>query len=182
MDTISNTLNLPSLKEIEELQRNLKSGSELTEAEKELSNLDKANQVLDKSSQQSLEFLESREQRINQLVDLAEYDKDQDNIFTEAMAAFKDVLTAAGDSPAMAAGKMFDASARFLEIAQNSKVNKLKGRLDVIDLALKKQKIEQASQQQKEDPNSVDAKGYVFDRNELLAEIKNSLENTKNSK
>lgn len=118
----------------------------------------------------ALTYLNEREQRVNQIVDLSEYDADIDILFTESLDAFRSAFIAAKDVPAPSAGKIFEAAALFARLALDAKNSKVKTRLDSVDLALKKQRLDQA--EAKKEENVVEGASQFLDRNEILKNLK----------
>ena len=146
-----------------------------TKVEQEAENLEHTSQELAPATQLALEKVVEREQRVEELVDLRRFDTDTDEIFTEAMAAFKNTFAAAGDIEGHAAAKAYEASVGFLKTALDAKNSKIKARLDAVSLALKKQQMEDKKATPGDPNDPIDANSSFLDRNELLEHIRSGL-------
>lgn len=172
MTTLEQSFGLPSLSEIENIKKALSEQNE--KIEKQSEELEQCGGEMDETFQTAVDMIDSREERILSVVDMTQYDQDVDAVFKEAMGAFRDIMMLGNEAPAPSAGKMFEAAANFAKIALDSKNSKMKVRLDAIDLALKKQKLDNSvkdTQQPLKDAGS----GVVMDRNELLKSIRSEL-------
>jgi hypothetical protein len=174
---LEETFNLPtdvSMNELENVRKALADQNDKIEGSTE--EIDTMVQDIDPYTQLALSELNDREKRVNELVDLKEFDTDTDSLFQETFQAFRDTFTAAKDSPASSAGKMFEASAAFAKIALEAKNSKVKARLDAISLALQKRRLDQQAGK-KDEENPIDGDGHFMDRNQLLDAIRSDLKN-----
>jgi hypothetical protein len=124
----------------------------------------------------AIDMIHEREQRIKQLVDLQDYDKDVDTIFVEALDAFRTAFSVATDLPGNAAAEMMNAANGFCKIALDAKNSKLKSRLDAVSLALKKQQIDQKTESKEKD-TSTNGESVFLDRNDILANLTDIMKN-----
>lgn len=169
---LEKTLDLPSVVDIENIKNALAEQAEKIENTQDM--YDSAAQELDEATINAVAVVNEREHRIKEIVDLKEYDKDNDEIFNETMKAFKDTISVAMDVPAAAAGKIYEAAANFAKIALEAKNSKIKAKLDAIDLSIKKQRVELANKAKTaiQDESEInETAGVVMDRNELIKDI-----------
>ena len=146
-----------------------------TKAEKEAEDLENASQELTPIAEQAIAQVAEREQRVEELIDLNGFDEGTDEVFNEAMAAFKSTFSIAGNVEGHAAGKIYEAAANFIKVALDAKNSKVKARLDAVDLALKKKRLDMMGEK-KDETDPVDADSKFLDRNEILASITKELE------
>lgn len=172
MTTLEQSFGLPSLDEIENIRKALSEQNE--KIEKQSEELERCGGEMDQTYQDAVDVIDSREERILSVVDMTQYDQDVDTVFKEAMGAFRDIMMLGNEAPAPSAGKMFEAAANFAKIALDSKNSKMKVRLDAIDLALKKQKLD-GSTKDTQQPLKDAGSGIILDRNELLKSIRAEL-------
>lgn len=163
---------LPSSSDIDNIRKSLHEQND--KIEKDALETETLSTELTPLAQQALTQVEERENRITELVDLTSYDNDADDLYKEAMDAFKEIMSIAKDVPAPSAGKMFESAAIFARLALDAKNSKIKVRLDAIDLALKKKRID-ITENKTEENSPVDATSAFMTRNQLLDHIKNEL-------
>lgn len=176
MTTLEQSFGLPSLNDIEKIKQALHDQN--TKIEQQGKELDTYGTELDESVQSAVSIINEREQRVLDIIDLKEYDSDVDVVYKESMEAFRDIMILCNDAPAPSAGKMYEAAANFAKIALDSKNSKMKMRLDAIDMAFKKQKMENVDKKVNSDVDGIKPVGaVVMDRNELLKSIKEELKN-----
>ena len=132
---------------------------------------DETAEVLDANTNKAISNLNDSEQKLTQLLNLNEYDRDVDILFDEAMDAFRTSFCAAKEVPAGSAGKIFEAASNFARLALDAKNSKIKAKLDVIDMSLKKQKLDLQAEKKEEKADTIDGKGTFLDRNELLKSL-----------
>ena len=164
---------LPENSEIENIRKALAEQNDKIEKEAEAA--ESLSTELMPLAEQAMSQIDEREERINQLIDLKEFDDDVEDLFKESMDAFREIMLIARDVPAPSMGKAFESAAIMARIALDSKNSKIKARLDAISLSLKKQQIDQkvAEKENKDEP--IDANGSFLDRNQLIAHIKDEL-------
>ena len=171
---LEDLLNLPASSEIENIRKAL--AEQNNKIEKEAEETESLSVELSPLAEQAMTQIDDREERISQLIDLTEFDNDTETLFKESMDAFREILSIAKDVPAPSMGKAFEAAAIFAKIALDSKNSKIKARLDAIDLALKKKRIDLVENKKDDKDNSaLDASGSFMDRNALIAHIKDEL-------
>jgi hypothetical protein len=100
-------------------------------------------------------------------------DTEFDELAQRATDAFDDLMDLGMNVEARYSGRIFEVAGGMLKNAIDAKAAKIDKKLKMIDLQLKKQKIDQDAGQQ---DNSVDVTGsgvIVSDRNSLLEKLKN---------
>jgi hypothetical protein len=108
--------------------------------------------------------LEKIENALSAVRGLEASDGEMDNLAAMAVESYKDLMDLGMNTEPRHASEIFGVADRMLShaiTAKNAKVNK---KLKIIDLQLKKAKLDHASPQQEELTSS----GSLFDRNELL--------------
>jgi hypothetical protein len=165
---------LPANNEIENIRKALHEQNDKLDEQADAA--DEMSKELTPLAQQAMAQIDEREDRVNQLIDLKEFDADTDSIFNESMDAFREILSIARDLPAPSMGKALESAAIFAKIALDARNSKVKARLDAVDLGLKKRRIDVAEASKKpEEDKPTDATGSFLDRNTLLAQIKEEL-------
>jgi len=171
-EKLDDLFNLPANEEIENIRKALHEQND--KIEKDALETESLNTDLTPLAEQAMSQITERDDRVNQMVDLTEFDGDMDDLFKESMEAFREILSIARDVPAPSMGKTLEAAAIMARIALDAKNSKIKARFNAIDLALKKQRVDDTTK--KEDPDApIDATGQFLDRNQLLAHIKDEL-------
>ena len=93
-------------------------------------------------------------------------DVDMDSYSNQAEQAFKDLMDLGMNVEARHAGDIFAAAQRMLKNAIEAKTSKTEKKLKMIELQLKKMKLDQT---QKTDAGTIEGEGYVIaDRNDIL--------------
>ena len=150
-------LNLPPLKEaIEEIQEEIKEdvtpSDALTVEREEIFTALKAADKID--------------QALPTVRGLETNDVDMDSYSDQAEQAFKDLMDLGMNVEARHAGDIFAAAQRMLKNAIEAKTSKTEKKLKMIELQLKKMKLDQT---QKTDDGTIEGEGYVIaDRNDIL--------------
>jgi hypothetical protein len=150
-------LNLPPLKEaIEEIQEEIKEdvtpSDALTVEREEIFTALKAADKID--------------QALPTVRGLETNDVDMDSYSNQAEQAFKDLMDLGMNVEARHAGDIFAAAQRMLKNAIEAKTSKTEKKLKMIELQLKKMKLDQT---QKTDDGTIEGEGYVIaDRNDIL--------------
>lgn len=170
---LEETLNLPANEEIENIRKALAEQNDKLEKQAEES--DQLSTALTPMAEQALVTIQERENRVNQIIDLKNFDDDTEILFKESMQAFRDLLSIAADVPAPSMGKIYEAATNFAKIALDAKNSKIKARLDAIDLALKKKRIDIVEGKKDLENPTVDATGSFLDRNQLLNSLREAI-------
>jgi hypothetical protein len=109
--------------------------------------------------------------------DLDASDKDMDDLADLAQTTFKDLMDLAMNVEPRFSGPIIQSASTLLGHAVTAKVAKMDKKLKMIDLQLKKARLDKMETKSTETP--IQAEGIVLDRNELLKTI---LANSKESK
>ncbi len=94
-------------------------------------------------------------------------DKEMDDIAALALGSYKDLIDLGMNVEARVAVDILSSASQFLGHAITAKQAKINKKLKMIELQLKKAKLDQSSK----DPNEIEGDGKMLDRNELLAEV-----------
>ncbi|RLA01861.1 MAG: hypothetical protein DRQ47_07540 [Gammaproteobacteria bacterium] len=117
-----------------------------------ISNLDKINQALT-----SVKGLDADDGQMDELADLAK-------------SSYKDLIDFGMQVDSRSAGEILSVAERFLGQAISAKTAKMNKKLKMIDLQLKKAKLD-LDRGDGFDPDTEVAHGTIMDRNELIAQI-----------
>lgn len=98
---------------------------------------------------------------------LDSHDNEMDDIATKAVKTFEDLINLGGNVPDMHAGKIYEVAGQMLKTALEAKNAKAERKLKMIDLQIKKAKLELDSGQGLKSTGT----GAEFDRNELIRHI-----------
>jgi hypothetical protein len=101
-----------------------------------------------------------------------EHTKEMDVLYEAAMRSHKDILDLGFNVEAKQAAGMFQASAKFLELAMKASTNKTDARMARIKLAMEKQKLAYELKQHQDEgviEGEAPVAGQLMDRNELMA-------------
>lgn len=103
--------------------------------------------------------------------DLETADQEMDELATLAKDKFDDLMDLGMNVEPRYAGVIFQTAGVLLGHAITAKQAKLDKKLRMVDLQLKKLRIDQMVEKNSDAPAAVDGQGVVLDRNALLAEI-----------
>lgn len=104
-----------------------------------------------------------------------EHTREMDHLYEAAMRGHKDVLDLGFNVEAKQAAGMFQASAKFLELAMKASTNKTEARMARIKLAMEKQKLAAELKQDRDEgviEGEAPVPGQMADRNELMARMR----------
>lgn len=118
----------------------------------------------------ALEELDKIESALPAVRGLEAADGEMDEIAAQAMATYKDLVDLGMQVEARQAGEVLSVAATFMGHAITAKTAKMNKKLKMIELQLKKAKLDLDKGE-----GSEQGEGKLIDRNELLAEIKKSL-------
>lgn len=99
-------------------------------------------------------------------------DKELDELAAYGIAAHKDLMELAMNIEQRFCGEVSGAAATMLGHAITAKTNKIKKKLDMVTLQIKKQLADHKTKEN-EEPEPLEGKGDVFDRNDLLKRLLN---------
>lgn len=100
-------------------------------------------------------------------------DKELDDLAQRATDAYDDLMDLGMNVEARYSSRVFEVAANMLKNAIDAKSAKIDKKLKMIELQLKKQKLDQDAKPEGED-GAIQGEGYMItDRNSLLAKLKN---------
>jgi hypothetical protein len=100
-------------------------------------------------------------------------DREFDDLADKATKAYEDLMDLGMNVEARYSSKLFEVAANMLKNAVDAKAAKIDKKLKIVDLQLKKLKIDQDSRGKDPTENTVDMTDYVItDRNSLLEKLK----------
>lgn len=106
------------------------------------------------------------------VTDLEANDVEMDEVADTARKAFDDLMDLGMNVDSRFSGKIFETASQMLGHVITAKNSKIDKKLRMIDLQLKKRRLDLMEEKQAEaSGESEDAEGFVVDRNTLLAEI-----------
>ena len=115
--------------------------------------------------------LDKIEEALPQVKGLDTVGEEMDDIATKAMDTYKDLMDLGMNVESRYSGRIFEVAASMMRNAVDAKAAKMEKKLKMVELQLKKRKLDQESGG--EEP--IEAEGsIIFDRNELLKRIANS--------
>jgi len=116
---------------------------------------------------EALNNLEKIDEALPAIRGLDAADKEMDDIADLAIASYKDLMDLGMNVEARVASEILGSASQFLGHAITAKNAKINKKLKMLDLMLKKAKLDQDSG----DPDATVGEGKMLDRNELLAEV-----------
>ena len=126
---------------------------------------------------------EKIDRALPQVTGLDAEDKDMDTYASEAMKSYQDLMNLGMNVEVRHSGKLFEVASTMLKNAVEAKNAKLEKKLRMVELQLKKQRIDQMGKTGDSSTDIVEGEGYVVgDRNELLKQILDRVDNDKKDK
>ena len=158
-------------KKLEELL-NLPDSQEIIKAEQEKAESKEKAVVEQKEDFREIAELDKISAALPQVKGLGELaDKELNEVADKAMTAYDDLMDLGMNVESRYSGRIFEVAASMMRNAVDAKAAKMEKKLKMVELQLKKRKIDQESGG--EEP--IEAEGsIIFDRNELLKRIANS--------
>lgn len=117
-----------------------------------------------------LTTLEKIENALTAVTDLNSGDAEMDTIAQQAVDSFQELMTLGMNVEARHSSEIFAVAERMLNTALSAKNNKINKKLKMIDLQLKKAKLDMDSNKE----NQPSSGGMLLDRNELLKQLTKS--------
>ena len=127
---------------------------------------------------------EKIDRALPQVTGLDAEDQDMDTYATEAMKSYQDLMNLGMNVEVRHSGKLFEVASTMLKNAVEAKNAKLEKKLRMVELQLKKQRVDQMSKTGDSSADIVEGEGYIVgDRNKLLDQlVKKVNENDKDDK
>lgn len=127
---------------------------------------------------ENLRELETIDEKMKSVLDLTSSDQEMDEIASKAMDTFKDLMDLGMNVDARAAAPIFEAATKLMGHAVVAKSSKIDKKLKLLDLELKKRRLDHQIAQDIGDSDSsggdLEGNARILDRNELLKIIKGS--------
>jgi len=134
------------------------------------------------SIMKALSTAEKIDRALPQVTGLDAEDVDMDIYSSEAMKSYKDLMDLGMNVEVRHSGKLFEVASSMLKNAVEAKNAKLEKKLRMVELQLKKQRIDQIAKSEGNDPDIVEGEGYVVaDRNQLLKQIIDKVQDNSNT-
>lgn len=177
---LEKTFDLPSMEEALDDQQQEESNLENSEtqdldrssaaahAELEESDVADDEQVI----KRALTTAEKIDKALPQVKDLQTHDTDMDTYSGEAMKSYRELMDLGMNSEARHAGKFFEVAQTMMKNAIEAKNAKADKKLRMIELQLKKQRVDQWDKRDGNDQDVIEGEGFVVgDRNKLLDQL-----------
>ena len=120
----------------------------------------------------ALSVAQKIDKALPQVKDLETHDKDMDGYATDAMNSFRELMDLGMNSEARHAGKFFEVAQTMMRNAIDAKNAKADKKLRMIELQLKKQRVDQQESAGSTSEDVIDGEGFVIgDRNKLLDQL-----------
>ena len=120
----------------------------------------------------ALSTAEKIDKALPQVKDLETHDVDMDTYSQEAIKSYKELMDLGMASEARHAGKFFEVAQTMMKNAIEAKNAKADKKLRMIELQLKKQRVDQWDRSSPKTDDIIEGEGYVVsDRNQLLNQI-----------
>jgi len=120
----------------------------------------------------ALTLAEKIDRALPQVTGLDAEDIDMDTYSNEAMKSYKDLMDLGMNVEVRHSGKLFEVASSMLKNAVEAKNAKLEKKLRMVELQLKKQRVDQLSRDEGSTVDVVEGEGYVIgERNQLLKQI-----------
>mgnify|MGYP001364622296 FL=1 len=156
------------------------------EVQKEISEQSKENSGKNTDTTPILRAISTAEKidrALPQVTGLDSEDKDMDTYAQEAMKSYQDLMNLGMNVEVRHSGKLFEVASTMLKNAVEAKNAKLEKKLRMVELQLKKQRVDQMNKTGDDSADIVEGEGYVVgDRNELLKQILDRVDNDKKDK
>jgi hypothetical protein len=165
---LEDILNLPNVKEaFKEVDKKEQAKANKEQTEKVMKNVDPQTA---KNLQKSYAEFDKVASALPQVKGLGELsDLELDKLAVEAEESYKNLMDLGMNVDSRYSGRIFEVAGNFLRNAIDAKSNKIDKKLKMIELQLKKQKLDQGN---KDDGPVEQSDGYVIsDRNELMKKL-----------
>jgi len=177
---LEKTFDLPSMEEVLEDQQQEESNLENSEAQDLDRSSAAAHAELEESDvaddeqviKRALTTAEKIDKALPQVKDLQTHDTDMDTYSGEAMKSYRELMDLGMNSEARHAGKFFEVAQTMMKNAIEAKNAKADKKLRMIELQLKKQRVDQWDKRDGNDQDVIEGEGFVVgDRNKLLDQL-----------
>ena len=180
---LEKTFDLPSMEEVLEGQEQDNTESKTNDLGHDTSTYKSGPDELEESTEnevadqnevikRALTTAEKIDKALPQVKDLQTHDVDMDSYSGEAMKSYKELMDLGMNSEARHAGKFFEVAQTMMKNAIEAKNAKADKKLRMIELQLKKQRVDQWDKRDDKQDEVIEGEGYVVgDRNKLLDQL-----------
>tara|TARA_B100001287_G_scaffold218888_1_gene187831 strand:- start:4035 stop:4625 length:591 start_codon:yes stop_codon:yes gene_type:complete len=176
---LEKTFDLPSMEEALDNQEHDESSVDIDADEIDTSSaaahaeLDKAEvEEQEQVIKRALTTAEKIDKALPQVKDLQTHDTDMDSYSGEAMKSYRELMDLGMNSEARHAGKFFEVAQTMMKNAIEAKNAKADKKLRMIELQLKKQRVDQWDKRDNGEQDVIEGEGFVVgDRNKLLDQL-----------
>ena len=195
---LEETFNLPSMEEALENDKDNENGPEndsssdegmgsqdLEQDQVDSENSDEQDhsdiQVSPDKVKEALSVAQRIDNALPQVKDLESHDMDMDSYAKDAMQSYKDLMDLGRNSETRFSGKLFEVASNMMKNAVEAKNAKADKKLRMIELQLKKQRVDQMGGKAYNKDEIIEGEGYVMgDRNELLDKLAEKVKQQEN--
>ena len=158
-------------KKLEDLL-NMDDSKEIIKQAKEQEKTQAKHELAHEDSFRDIEDFDKIAKALPQVKGLGEMaDEELDEVADKAMAAYEDLMDLGMNVESRYSGRVFEVASTFLKTNLDSKVAKLDKKLKMVELQLKKEKMDRDTST--DDSGIINGEGYVVtDRNSLLERLK----------
>ena len=173
---LEDTFDLPNIEDMiaeqESKEENQQEASEKDTTEVAEETVEHPQQPDETVIKKALSTAQKIDNALPQVKNLEAHDDDMDDFSDEAMKSYRELMDLGMNSEARHAGKMFEVASTMLKNAVDAKNAKADKKLRMIELQLKKQRVDQWDNKGTSTDEVIEGEGYVVgDRNKLLDQL-----------
>ena len=173
---LEDTFDLPNIEDMIAEQESAEENQQETSDKEEIEAVEETVEHPQKPDEAVIKKALSTAQKIDnalpQVKNLEAHDVDMDDFSDEAMKSYRELMDLGMNSEARHAGKMFEVASTMLKNAVDAKNAKADKKLRMIELQLKKQRVDQWDNKGTSTDEVIEGEGYVVgDRNKLLDQL-----------
>ena len=173
---LEDTFDLPNIEDMIAEQESAEENQQETSKKEEIEAVEETVEHPQQPDEAVIKKALSTAQKIDnalpQVKNLEAHDVDMDDFSDEAMKSYRELMDLGMNSEARHAGKMFEVASTMLKNAVDAKNAKADKKLRMIDLQLKKQRVDQWDSKGTSTDEVIEGEGYVVgDRNKLLDQL-----------
>ena len=173
---LEDTFDLPNIEDMiaeqESAEENQQETSDKEEIEAVEETVEHPQQPDEAVIKKALSTAQKIDNALPQVKNLEAHDVDMDDFSDEAMKSYRELMDLGMNSEARHAGKMFEVASTMLKNAVDAKNAKADKKLRMIELQLKKQRVDQWDNKGTSTDEVIEGEGYVVgDRNKLLDQL-----------
>ena len=173
---LEDTFDLPNIEDMIAEQESAEENQQETSKKEEIEAVEETVEHPQQPDEAVIKKALSTAQKIDnalpQVKNLEAHDVDMDDFSDEAMKSYRELMDLGMNSEARHAGKMFEVASTMLKNAVDAKNAKADKKLRMIELQLKKQRVDQWDSKGTSTDEVIEGEGYVVgDRNKLLDQL-----------